>query len=79
MLEGFELYKDYKVGMWKKVAQYVSAHLTVKDPTPNDLENCQLIVTNHQCGERYKHHLHPDIQSRNSGPWSEEEVSCFGH
>ncbi len=77
MLQAFDMYKDCKIGMWKKVAQYVSAHLIIPNPTPEDYETCQLIVTNHQCGERYKHHLHPDIKYKKTGPWTEDEVS-FG-
>jgi hypothetical protein len=74
LLEAFELYHDSTIGAWKKVAQYISAHMLYSDPTPSQLESSPLIVSNHQCGERYKHHLHPEIKQRKIGPWTHEEV-----
>ncbi len=71
LVEAVELYKDCKVGMWKKVAHYVSSRIP---QSSSDAENGKCVVTNHQCGERYKHHLHPDIQSKKTGPWTDEEV-----
>lgn len=61
--------------MWKKVAEYVSQHMT--QPILDDAGNIyEVKITNHQCGERYKHHLDPNIQHRNTDPWTNEEVSA---
>jgi hypothetical protein len=37
--------------------------------------NGKRVVSNHQCGERYKHHLDPQLDIRKAGPWSESDVS----
>lgn len=70
------MYAEFGIGMWKRVAEYVQKHL--KEPIRD--ENGNIIssrIGNHQCGERYKHHLDPSIKQRKSGPWSEEEVSLI--
>lgn len=63
--EGYEKYTGHGVGMWKKVAEYVTAGTGA---APG-------VISNHQCGERYKHHLDPALESRKSGPWTDEDVS----
>ena len=74
MLQAVNIYGGSGVGMWKKVAEYVSQHMT--QPILDDAGNpYEVKITNHQCGERYKHHLDPNIQQRNTDPWTDEEVS----
>ncbi len=66
-----EKHSGHGVGMWKKVAEYVSMNLGVKNDSHGNP-----IISNHQCGERYKHHLDPALDSRKAGPWTDEDVKC---
>lgn len=71
--EAVELYGQSGVGMWKKVADYVNAGInyTFVDETGQTVD---FVITNHQCGERYKHHIDPSLQIKKKGPWANEEV-----
>jgi hypothetical protein len=66
-------FTEYGSGMWKRVAEYVQRNLKqpIQDENGNILDTK---ITNHQCGERYKHHLDPLRKARNCGPWTKEEV-----
>jgi hypothetical protein len=76
LIEAVNIYSKYGVGMWKKVAEYVQKN--VKEPSRDENGNIvQTVLTNHQCGERYKHHLDPSIKQRNSDPWTSLEVPFF--
>jgi hypothetical protein len=75
LIEGVRRFAEFGIGMWKKVAEFVQAN--IKDPIVD--ENGNIVdanITNHQCGERYKHHLDPSIQNKKKGPWTDEEVSA---
>jgi hypothetical protein len=73
LLEGVKLFGDFGVGMWKKVAIHIQSHLKV--PLIDEKGNIvDTKITNHQCGERYKHHLDPTVKARKIGPWSPDEV-----
>lgn len=71
--EAVELYGQSGVGMWKKVADFVNAGInyTFVDETGQTVD---FAITNHQCGERYKHHIDPSLQIKKKGPWANEEV-----
>jgi hypothetical protein len=73
LIKAVNIYSKYGVGMWKKVAEYVQKNL--KEPSRDENGNVVLtVLTNHQCGERYKHHLDPSIKQRNCEPWTSVEV-----
>eukprot|EP01039_Chlorochromonas_danica_P003294 gene3294-3613_t len=74
--EGVELYGKSGVGMWKKVADYVNAGInyTFIDELGQPVD---FVITNHQCGERYKHHIDPSLNVKKKGPWAEEEVAML--
>jgi hypothetical protein len=68
-----QLYSGFGLGLWKKVAGHVQSHL--KSPLIDEKGNIvESKITNHQCGERYKHHLDPTVKARKIGAWSPDEV-----
>lgn len=71
--EAVDIFGKSGVGMWKKVADYVNAGVNYTFLDENN-KPVDFVITNHQCGERYKHHIDPSLQVKKKGPWTEEEV-----
>jgi hypothetical protein len=61
--------------MWKKVADFVNAGINYTFLDENN-QPVDFVITNHQCGERYKHHIDPSLDVKKKGPWTEDEVTC---